>query len=164
MRIRIQIYTEPNPKISKFTREKLEWFFNKTQRIFLNLSDWFTSSGRRQSAGRTSKCWSANPNYYESGTHKVLYGVGSPKFGLLCTAVLIGWDPPTPLPLPRILCSYTRALLVSRGRQHLFVTPWESEHCVKTKNTVSSGVGPTLFLKRISPLLNSSADPCARQE
>jgi hypothetical protein len=30
----------------------------------------------------------------------------------LCTAVLIGWDPGTPL-LPRHLGSYTRALLVS---------------------------------------------------
>ncbi len=43
-------------------------------------------------------------------------------FGLLCTAVLIGWDPTTPLP-PH-LGSYTRSLLVSQDRRHLFVTPW----------------------------------------
>ncbi len=42
-------------------------------------------------------------------------------FGLLFTAVLIGCDPATP-PLPPHLGSYTRALLVSQGRQHLFVT------------------------------------------
>ncbi len=44
-------------------------------------------------------------------------------FGLLCTAVLIGWDPGTP-PLPPHLGSYTSALLVSQDRRHLFVTPW----------------------------------------
>ncbi len=44
-------------------------------------------------------------------------------FGLLCTAVLIGWDPATP-PLPQHLDSYTRELLVSQDRRHLFVTPW----------------------------------------
>ncbi len=43
-------------------------------------------------------------------------------FGLLCTAVLIGWDPATP-PFPPHLGSYTRALLVSQKRPHLFVTP-----------------------------------------
>ncbi len=37
------------------------------------------------------------------------------------TAVLIGWYPPTP---PPHLESYTRALLVSKDRRHLFVTPW----------------------------------------
>ncbi len=44
-------------------------------------------------------------------------------FGLLCTAVLIGWDPTTP-PLPPHMSSYTRALLVSQDRRHLSVTPW----------------------------------------
>ncbi len=43
-------------------------------------------------------------------------------FGLLCTAVLIGWDSAT-TPLPPHLGSYTRALLVSQDRRHLFVTP-----------------------------------------
>ncbi len=43
-------------------------------------------------------------------------------FGLLRTAVLIGWDPAIP-PLPPHLGSYTRALLVSQDRRHLFVTP-----------------------------------------
>ncbi len=43
-------------------------------------------------------------------------------FGLLFTAVLIGWDPATP-PLPPHLGSYTRALLASQDRRHLFVTP-----------------------------------------
>ncbi len=44
-------------------------------------------------------------------------------FGLLCTAVLIGWDPATP-PLSTYLGSYTWTLLVSQDRRHLFVTPW----------------------------------------
>jgi hypothetical protein len=44
-------------------------------------------------------------------------------FGLLCTAVLIGWDPATPPPFPPHLGSYQRALLVSQDRRHLLVTP-----------------------------------------
>jgi hypothetical protein len=40
----------------------------------------------------------------------------------MCTAVLIGWDHPTP-PLSRIWNRITRALLVSKDRRHLFVTP-----------------------------------------
>ncbi len=44
-------------------------------------------------------------------------------FGLLCTAVRIGRDPATPYPLPPLLGSYTRTLLVSQGRRHLFLTP-----------------------------------------
>ncbi len=43
-------------------------------------------------------------------------------FGLLCTAVLIGWEPATP-PLPPHLGSYKSALLVIQDRRHLFVTP-----------------------------------------
>ncbi len=51
---------------------------------------------------------------------KVKYGVRSPElFGLLCTAVLIGWDPATPL------CPSFWALLVSQDRRHHFVTPWK---------------------------------------
>jgi hypothetical protein len=38
-------------------------------------------------------------------------------FGLLCTVVLIGCE------RYRILGSYTRALLISQDRRHLFVTP-----------------------------------------
>jgi hypothetical protein len=41
----------------------------------------------------------------------------------MCTAVLIGWGPATPPP-PRIWTRITRALLVSKDRRHLFVTPW----------------------------------------
>jgi len=44
-------------------------------------------------------------------------------FGLLCTAVLIGWDPAT---LPPHLGSCTRALLVCKDRRRLLVTPWYS--------------------------------------
>ncbi len=40
----------------------------------------------------------------------------------MCAAVLIDWDPATPL-LPPHLDSYTRALLVRKDRRHLFVTP-----------------------------------------
>ncbi len=43
-------------------------------------------------------------------------------FGLLCTAVLNGYDPATP-PLAAHLGSYTRTLLVSQDRRHLFA-PW----------------------------------------
>jgi hypothetical protein len=42
-------------------------------------------------------------------------------FGLVCTAVLIGWAPQRPPP-PQ-LGSYTCALLVSQGRRHLFLWP-----------------------------------------
>ncbi len=44
-------------------------------------------------------------------------------FGLLCTAVPIGWYPATP-PVPPHLGSYTRALFVHQDLRHLFVTPW----------------------------------------
>jgi hypothetical protein len=40
----------------------------------------------------------------------------------MCTAVLTGWDPAT-FPLPPHWDSNTRALLVSKDRRHLFVTP-----------------------------------------
>ena len=43
-------------------------------------------------------------------------------FGLLCAAVLIGRDPATPP--PPIWAQYTSALLVSKDRRHLFVTPF----------------------------------------
>ncbi len=43
-------------------------------------------------------------------------------FGLLCTAVLIGWDPAIP-PLPPHLAHWL-TLLVSQDRRHLYVTPW----------------------------------------
>ncbi len=42
-------------------------------------------------------------------------------FGLLCTAVLIGWNPPYSPPAPH-LGSYTRALLDSQERRHLTPT------------------------------------------
>ncbi len=42
---------------------------------------------------------------------------------VMCTAVLIGWDPaPPPSPI-RHWDSYMRTLLVSQDRRHLFVTP-----------------------------------------
>ncbi len=46
-----------------------------------------------------------------------------PLFGLLCTTVLIGWDPATPH-LPPHFGSCTKELLVSQDRRHLFATPW----------------------------------------
>jgi hypothetical protein len=47
-------------------------------------------------------------------------------FGLLCTVVvLIGGDPTIP-PHP-YLGLYTRVLLVSQKRRHLFVTPWGTD-------------------------------------
>ncbi len=44
-------------------------------------------------------------------------------FGLLCT-LCTHWLRPRNSPPPPYLGSYTRALLVSQDRQHLFVTPW----------------------------------------
>ncbi len=41
--------------------------------------------------------------------------------------VLIDWDPASPLLSPH-LGSYTRALLVSQDRRHLFVFPWLEAH------------------------------------
>ncbi len=55
-------------------------------------------------------------------------GGRSPKFiwapcHVMCTAVPIGWDPATPPPSPSIWTRITRAILVSKDRRHLFVTP-----------------------------------------
>jgi len=57
-------------------------------------------------------------------------------FGLLCTAALIGWDPATPS-LPPHLGLYTRALLVSQDRRHLFITP-----CLKPSKSWGHMVAP----------------------
>jgi hypothetical protein len=56
---------------------------------------------------------------------QVKYGGRSPNFiwapcHVMCTAALIG--PATP-PIPSHWDSYPRALLVSKDRRHLFVTP-----------------------------------------
>ncbi len=56
------------------------------------------------------------------------------------TAVLIGWGPkpdPPPTPISPHFGSYTRALLVSQDRRHLFVTPlfWA---VIYVKNQVTS--------------------------
>jgi hypothetical protein len=56
--------------------------------------------------------------------------------GLLCTAVLIGRDPATP-PLPPHWGSYTRALLVSQDRRHLFLTPWVQHSALYKKGADS---------------------------
>jgi hypothetical protein len=56
-------------------------------------------------------------------------------FKLLCAAVLIGLDPATPPPPPTHLRSYTRALLVTQERRHLFVTPpWDTKPLRKVLN------------------------------
>ncbi len=62
------------------------------------------------------------------GAPLVKYGGRTPKFiwapcHVMCVAILIGWDPATP-PISPHLDSYARALLVSKDRRHLFVTPW----------------------------------------
>ncbi len=59
----------------------------------------------------------------------VKYGSVSPKFiwvpyHVMCTDVLIDWDPQ---PHPPAFGLVSRALVVSKDRRHLFVTPW-SEH------------------------------------
>jgi hypothetical protein len=72
---------------------------------------------------------------------------------VMCTAVLIGRDPattPHPHP-PRIGTrhSYTRTLLVSKNRRHLFVTPmsaglfvFQSEYYMPTAPTTVSDTSP----------------------
>jgi hypothetical protein len=45
-------------------------------------------------------------------------------FGLLCAQMYSMAEIPQLPPLPPHLGSYTRALLVSKDRRHLFVTPW----------------------------------------
>jgi hypothetical protein len=55
-------------------------------------------------------------------------------YGLLCTAVLIGCHPSPP---PH-LASYTRSLLVSQARRHLFVTPCSQSSGHILSNTRSS--------------------------
>ncbi len=65
-------------------------------------------------------------------------------FGLLCKAVLIGWDPATS-PIPPHLGSHTRALLVSQDRRHLFATtwlypshcPWRRKNMTKTRSALT---------------------------
>ncbi len=62
-------------------------------------------------------------HWLEENTHRLNMELDLQSlFGLLYTPVLIGWDPATPR-LPPHLGSYTRALLVSQDRRHLFVTP-----------------------------------------
>jgi hypothetical protein len=65
--------------------------------------------------------------------------------GLLCTAVLIGWEPTTPS-LPPHLGLYTRALLVSQDRRQLFVTPWlYNLHRTHIYSEVRIDVEPTFY-------------------
>ncbi len=51
-------------------------------------------------------------------------------FGLMGTVVLITWDPATPSLPPPHSGSYTRALLVSQDRRHLFVNPWKTAYAL----------------------------------
>ncbi len=46
------------------------------------------------------------------------------SFRLLCTAVLIGWDPATP-PSPRIWARIRRRYWSAKVDIHLFVIPWD---------------------------------------
>jgi hypothetical protein len=64
--------------------------------------------------------------YHFTLLHKprVKYGVRSPKFiWAPCAQLYSLAETPQP-PLPPHLGPYTRALLVSQDRRHLFVTPW----------------------------------------
>ncbi len=64
------------------------------------------------------------------------------SFGLLCTTVLIGWDPAATPPPPSHLGSYTRALLASQDRRHLFITPFFGKQgagkCVADDQSIKS--------------------------
>ncbi len=54
---------------------------------------------------------------------QVKYGVRSPKFLRAPVSSCTHWLRPQPTPVPPRLGSYTRALLVSKDRRHLFVAP-----------------------------------------
>jgi hypothetical protein len=54
----------------------------------------------------------------------------------LGAAVLIGWEPATS-PISPHLDSYTRALLVSKDRRHLLVTPWSQPSIYTTYPPIS---------------------------
>jgi hypothetical protein len=58
------------------------------------------------------------------GMTLVKYGVRSPKVIWAPLYSCTHWLRPRNSPLPPHLGSYTKALLVSQGRRHLFVTPW----------------------------------------
>jgi hypothetical protein len=55
---------------------------------------------------------------------------------LICTHWLRPCNPPPP-PHPLHLSSYTRVLLVSQDRRHLFVTPWYPSYLPVTSETFS---------------------------
>ncbi len=72
----------------------------------------------------------------------VPYGVRSPKFiwapcHVMWIAVLIGWDPAIPLPPPH-LDPYTRALLVSKDKRHLFVIGTNRGYETSVKNNLGT--------------------------
>jgi hypothetical protein len=67
--------------------------------------------------------------------HRLKYGIRSQSFfGLLCTTVLIVLPPPH-------LGSYSRALLVSQDRRHLFVTPCKTGSALKVRRLEGTADG-----------------------
>ncbi len=92
--------------------------------------------------------------------------------GLLCTALLIGWDPATPPFPPPQLGSYTRALLVSQDRRHLFFNPCSNVFAVLLLNSFQ--LQPPLNRERFHQTLSNSvrstrternpANPCRKPE
>jgi len=75
-------------------------------------------------------------------------GDRSPKlFGLHVTwcaqLLLICWDPP----IPQHWDSYTRALLASKDRRHLFVTPWEIGREGDERRTWEESEDPLTFCR-----------------
>ncbi len=73
---------------------------------------------------------------------------------VMCTAVLIGWDPQLPHPPALGLVQYTRALLVSKDRRHLFVTPWLNDMKLHFLLACDSAYFSQTKFWRILPLRN----------
>jgi hypothetical protein len=76
-------------------------------------------------ANQGVSCWGHVYQFKTTCTHRLNMELDlPPKFiwASVYSCILIGWDLATP-PLPPHLGSYTRALLVSLDRRHLFVTP-----------------------------------------
>jgi hypothetical protein len=67
---------------------------------------------------------------------------------VVCTAILIGWQPKHPPPAFGLVC-ITRALLVSKDRRHIFITPRGQAFLRSTPNPFPSPVSKLPLFRRI---------------